>query len=168
MAEKLICAVCGIESSNKLFSSMATSTLFFERLRNADYCPKCAVQVKLSIANSIITTTTNSISGYIIESYLGVESVEVVLGTGVISESISEVSDFFGTRSTVFETKLQQAKKIALNKIKLLADSLGGNAIVGMDIDYTEFTGNRIGVIINGTVVKVIKDYNDERILHTF
>jgi uncharacterized protein YbjQ (UPF0145 family) len=29
----------------------------------------------------------------------------------------------------------------------------GANAVVGVDIDYTEFSGNRIGVVASGTIV---------------
>ena len=34
----------------------------------------------------------------------------------------------------------------------------GGDAVVGIDVDYTEFSGNRIGLIVNGTIVKLEPD----------
>ncbi|MBL6705965.1 MAG: hypothetical protein ISQ06_07635 [Planctomycetaceae bacterium] len=42
--------------------------------------------------------------------------------------------------------------------IKMLAAYVGGNAIVGVDIIYTEFSGNRIGLIVNGTFVEVVRE----------
>ena len=39
--------------------------------------------------------------------------------------------------------------------LKYNAYKKGGNAVIGIDIDYTEFSGNRVGLIINGTIVKI-------------
>ena len=39
--------------------------------------------------------------------------------------------------------------------LKILAAEKGANAVVGVDLDYTEFSGNRVGLILNGTLVKV-------------
>ena len=48
---------------------------------------------------------------------------------------------------------LVQAKTVAMDSLKYLAAERGANAIIGIDLDYTEFTGNRIALIINGTLV---------------
>jgi len=39
---------------------------------------------------------------------------------------------------------------------------LGGNAVIGVDIDYTEFSGNKTGVVINGTIVKLTPIMNHQ------
>ena len=62
---------------------------------------------------------------------------------------------FFGSRSTDFEQKLSSAKETALKKLKLKAFENGADAIVGIDLDYTEFSDNRIGLIANGTLVSL-------------
>ena len=110
------------------------------------------------LAKSVLVTTTHSIDGWKVEKYLGIESVECVIGTGMFSEISSGVSDFLGMRSTAFEKKLQTAKASTFEAIKMLAAQVGGNAIVGIDMDYTEFSGNRIGLIVNGTVVQVVRE----------
>jgi uncharacterized protein YbjQ (UPF0145 family) len=99
-------------------------------------------------------TTTPSIDGHRITKHLGIESVEFVIGTGVFSEVSTSFADFFGLRSTAFESKLQVAKTIAMDSLKCLSVERGATAIVGIDIDYCEFTGNRIALIINGTLVR--------------
>lgn len=109
----------------------------------------------LKRVKSIPLTTTMNIDGYKVKNYIDIESVEVVIGTGIISEFISDFSDFFGERSTPFERKLAEAKKYALDRMRYLAANKGGDAVIGVDIDYTEFTGNRIGVVVNGTIVKL-------------
>ena len=96
-----------------------------------------------------------NIDGYKVKKYIDIESVEVVIGTGIISEVVSDFSDAFGMRSTPFESKLAQAKAHALKRLKYIASSKGGDAVIGVDIDYTEFSGNKIGVIVSGTIVKL-------------
>jgi len=133
------CSVCG----NK-----AEVTVRYKK-----YCMPCYKK----LLDKIIITTTHSVEGYEITEYIDIESAEVVIGTGIVSEWISDIQDSWGMRSTVFEQKLAEAKSITLSKIKYAALSKGGNAVVGMDIDYTEFTGNKIGVIISGTIVNIAK-----------
>ncbi len=107
------------------------------------------------VTDKILATTTMNIDGYRIVKYIDIESVEIVLGTGFFSEFSSDIDDFFGLRSTGFEKKLQHAKKNAFQLLKLRAYEKDANAIVGVDIDYTEFSSNRIGLVANGTLVKI-------------
>ena len=135
-------------------------------------CPNCAkalnrekqhfeaekakkLEVLKQQAKTILVTTTPSVDGYSVKEYLGVESVEFVLGTGVFSEMTTEWQDLFGLRSTAFENKLQTAKNAAFYALKMLAAERGANAIIGIDLDYTEFSGNRIGLVLNGTFVRI-------------
>ena len=107
------------------------------------------------LAAKVLVTTTNGIDGFVVTKYLGIESVEFVIGTGVFSEITTDFQDFFGKRSTAFESKLQAAKKAAFEAFTMLAAEKGANAIIGVDIDYTEFSGNRIGLVLNGTLVRI-------------
>ena len=109
------------------------------------------------IAATLIVTTTHKIDGHYVKKYIGIETVEHVIGTGIFSEVVADVSDVFGARAGVYETKLQKAKTEAMDRLKFVAAMKGANAVIGIDIDYTEFTGNRIGVIINGTIVQIAR-----------
>ncbi len=100
-------------------------------------------------------TSGYNFEGYDIVSYLGHESVQVVLGTGVFSSFDASISDFLGTRSNAYEDKLNMAEKAGKEKLIEKAKSNGGNAIIGVDIDYTTFTNDIIGVIVGGTIVKI-------------
>jgi uncharacterized protein YbjQ (UPF0145 family) len=46
---------------------------------------------------------------------------------------------------------------MAIQKLRFLALRQGGQAVIGIDLDYTEFSSNRIGVVANGTIVKIEK-----------
>ena len=107
------------------------------------------------LAKQVILTTTHSIDGHRVKRYLGIESVEFVIGTGLFSEITSDFQDFVGRRSTAFERKLQEAKKTAFETLAMIAVERDANAILGIDVDYAEFSGNRIGLVVNGTLVEI-------------
>lgn len=67
----------------------------------------------------------------------------------------ASVSDFLGGRSNAYEDKLDSAEKAAKLRLIEKAKRRGGNAIIGIDIDYTTFTNDVIGVIAGGTIVKI-------------
>lgn len=79
----------------------------------------------------------------------------LVMGTGMFSEVSSSLADFLGVRSSAFEQKLQAAKRHAMDALKYIAAERGANAVLAIDLDYTEFSGNRIALIINGTLVRI-------------
>lgn len=105
--------------------------------------------------DKMFLTTTNNIDGYKVERYISIETVEIVPGTGAVSEIFGQLSDAFGARSKMFESKMAQAKKIAFDRLKEVAYNLDGNAIIGIDIDYTEFSNNRVALVVSGTIVRV-------------
>ena len=152
------CSRCGVKQG--LFEAMNA-----DMAATSYTCPTCAPIVakekeeRLALlrarAAKIILTTTPSVDGHAITEYLGIESVEFVLGTGLFSEIGSDFQDFLGRRSKGFEDKLQTAKRTAFEAFAMLAAERGADAAVGMDIDYTEFSGNRIGLVVNGTLVKL-------------
>ena len=107
------------------------------------------------LAKQVILTTTHTIDGHRVKRYRGIESVEFVIGTGLFSEITTDFQDFFGRRSTAFERKLQEAKKTAFDTLAMIAAERGANAILGTDVDYAEFSGNRIGLVVNGTLVEI-------------
>src|ERR1017187_416809 len=75
---------------------------------------KKRVERLIRISQEVLVATTPSIDGHRIRKYLGIESVEFVIGTGVFSEVTSSIADFFGARSTAFENKLRTAKEGAM------------------------------------------------------
>lgn len=142
--ETLSCSVC--------WMTMVAQPTKFTKVRGVHYCNDC---LKEALDSLVTLTTTPNIDGYRVKRYISIESVEYVIGTGFLSEMTSDISDFLGSRSSAFEIKLAAAKKFTMMKMKYLALSQGGNAVLGVDLDYTEFSGNRVGLILNGTVVDI-------------
>jgi uncharacterized protein YbjQ (UPF0145 family) len=106
-------------------------------------------------AASVILTTTPKVDGYIARRYLGIESVEYVIGTGLFSEVSGDIADFLGRRSKSFERKLQEAKRTAMEMLRIVAAEAGANAVLSVDLDYAEFSGNRVALILSGTLVEL-------------
>lgn len=105
--------------------------------------------------NSIKMTSGYNFEGYSIVDYLGVFSGECALGTGFLSSLNASIADLWGTTSNKYSLKLREAKQIAINALQQQAVDAGGNAIIGFDLDYTAFTADIMGVIANGTVVRI-------------
>ena len=102
--------------------------------------------------DSHMLTTGYTFEGYRIEKYITVVSGSAVLGTGLLSEMA--LADFSGTFCDEFETKLEDAKDEAIKKPIRKSVGLGGNAVIGIDIDYMQI-GGMVGVIANGTSVSI-------------
>ncbi|MDD2979585.1 MAG: heavy metal-binding domain-containing protein [Hespellia sp.] len=90
-----------------------------------------------------------------IDKYLGLVSGEVVIGSGYLSDIAASISDFLGVEATEYSDKLKCAKKAALNDMISESVELGGNAIIGISYEYLTFSGNMIGVSVNGTSVSI-------------
>jgi uncharacterized protein YbjQ (UPF0145 family) len=105
----------------------------------------------------MLITTGYDFEGFIIEKYIDVISSSVVLGTGLFSSVSASFADLTGTRSGSYEEKLKSGEREALSILKERAEKLDGNGIIGIDIDYTTFGNDVIGVIVSGTVVVIHK-----------
>lgn len=110
----------------------------------------------------MILTSGYNLEGYDIVSYIGYESARAVIGTGFFSSLDASVSDFLGVRSNTYEDKLDLAEKEARQQLIRKANNMGGNAIIGIDVDYTTFTADLMGVIVGGTIVKAEKRTDKE------
>lgn len=114
--------------------------------------------------DTYMMTSGYNFEGYRIVRYHGVICGESVLGTGFLSSWNASWSDTFGVESESFMNKLKEARLAARKRaVKSMLES-GGNAIIGVDIDYTMFSSNLIGVIFNGTSVTIEKEDHDQKV----
>lgn len=102
-------------------------------------------------------TTGFNFEGYEIVEYLGLVSGEAVIGTGYLSDLKASFSDLLGVESEAYSDKMKYVKKAALYDMLNEAVKKGGNATIGISYDYVTFTGNMIGISVNGTCVKIIQ-----------
>ncbi len=103
---------------------------------------------------SMIVTTTNSIEGRSISAYHGIVVGEAILGANVFRDMFAGITDIIGGRSGAYERSLGEARETALKEMEERARAMGGNAVVGVDIDY-EVINNMLMVSASGTSVTV-------------
>ncbi len=103
---------------------------------------------------SMIVTTTPSIEGKSITAYHGIVVGEAILGANVFRDMFAGITDIIGGRSGAYERSLGEARETALREMEERARAAGGNAVVGVDIDY-EVINNMLMVSASGTSVTV-------------
>lgn len=84
----------------------------------------------------MIITTTPTIEGRPIQKYLGIVTGEAILGANIVRDLFASITDIVGGRSAAYEEELRRARQIALQEMADEAVRLGGNAVVGVDLDY--------------------------------
>jgi uncharacterized protein YbjQ (UPF0145 family) len=105
----------------------------------------------------MLIITTPSIEGKKIVKYLGLVSGEAILGANIFKDLFAGIRDIVGGRSAAYEKELRSAKQIAIEEMVEETKVLGGNAVVGVDLDYETIgigqTGNMLMVSASGTAV---------------
>jgi len=105
----------------------------------------------------MIVTTTPTVEGQPVREYLGIVTGEVIVGANLFRDLFAAVTDIVGGRSGKLEQVLQRAREEALLEMQGEAARLGGNAVVGVDIDYEVLgsNGSMLMVSCSGTAVVV-------------
>lgn len=105
----------------------------------------------------MIISTTPTLEGSPIKTYLGIVSSETIFGTNAIRDFMASLRDFFGGRSASYEEVLLKAKQEALRELEERAARLGANAVVGVDLSYETVgaNGSMLMVVATGTAVVI-------------
>jgi uncharacterized protein YbjQ (UPF0145 family) len=102
----------------------------------------------------MLITTTPSVEGKRITAYHGIVSGEAILGANIFKDFFAGIRDIVGGRSAAYEAELRKAKEIAMQEMSQAAQTLGANAVIGVDLDYeTVGSGNMLMVSASGTAV---------------
>ena len=105
----------------------------------------------------MILTTTSSVDGRPVRTYLGLVTGEAILGANLFRDLFAGIRDIVGGRSAAYEKELAKARQVALDEMSEKARQLGADAIVGIDLDY-EVLGAQSGMLMvsaSGTAVKL-------------
>ena len=107
-----------------------------------------------SDAGAMVVTTTPTVEGRPVRAYHGIVTGETILGANIFRDVFAGIRDIVGGRSAAYEQSLAQARETAIGEMMARARDLGGNAIVGVDLDY-EVINNMLMVSASGTAVTV-------------
>ncbi len=105
----------------------------------------------------MFSTTTNIIEGRPVQDYLGIVTGEVIVGANLFRDLFASITDIVGGRSGKYEDVLARARKEAIGEMEAEAARLGGNAVIGVDLDYEVLgqNGSMLMVSASGTAVVV-------------
>ncbi|MFW5634045.1 MAG: heavy metal-binding domain-containing protein [Erythrobacter sp.] len=108
-------------------------------------------------ARGVIVTTTPTIESRPIQEYCGIVVGEVIVGANLFRDLFANIRDIVGGRSGSYERILADARNQAIEELQAEAATLGGNAVVGIDLDYEVIgaNGSMLMVSASGTAVKV-------------
>ncbi len=105
----------------------------------------------------MIVTTTPSVEGRRIVEYRGIVTGEAILGANIFRDLFAGIRDIVGGRSGAYEASLREARETALKEMEAEAARQGGDAVIGVDLDY-EVLGKENGMLMvsaSGTAVKL-------------
>lgn len=105
----------------------------------------------------MLLSTTPTIEGHPIREYKGVVTGETIIGANFVKDFLANIRDIIGGRSGSYERVIEEARQTSMNEMQERAESLGANAIVGIDIDYETIgkANSMLMVAVSGTAVVV-------------
>ena len=75
------------------------------------------------------------------------------MGANIFQDIAAGITNIVGGRSGTYETTLREGREAALQEMMDEARALGGNAVIGVDIDYETVGANMLMVTASGTAV---------------
>ena len=105
-----------------------------------------------------IILTTETAHNLPVAQRLDIVTAEVVIGMHLFKDVASAFRDVFGGRSETMQRGLKQGRKAALAELRQEAFDLGADAVVGVDLDYSEISGggkSMLFLVASGTAVKL-------------
>ena len=106
--------------------------------------------------DSLKITTTNHYPNYEVDEVMGVITSECVFGMNMFRDFFAGVRDIVGGRSDATQKVLRDARKTCLDELKAEAYELGADGVIGIHLDYQEFSGQGKGMLFlvaSGTAV---------------
>ena len=113
----------------------------------------------------ILMTSGFNFEGYTISEYLGFFSGECAIGLGGMRGLGDHVcfSDS-GVESKVYSRESKKAKNNVMQQLIQQVVEAGGDAIIGLNVDYFPFSRDIMGVVASGTAVKLCPAFSQSRI----
>jgi len=128
-----------------------------EAIEAGDYA-SLPTEVIDELASDIILTTEPTLSDHRITRRLEIITAECVFGMNLFRDFFAGIRDIFGGRSSASQKVLRDSRKVCLTELKREALIAGANAVIGVDLDYSEISGDgksMLFLVASGTAVRV-------------
>ena len=110
------------------------------------------------MSKRIVLTTADSVPRREITEVVEIVSAEVAVGMNIFKDILSAVRDVVGGRAGAVQGTLRDLRGQALEELRQEASRVGADAVVGVDLDYSEFSGggrSMLFIVANGTAVRL-------------
>ncbi|MGB5944177.1 MAG: YbjQ family protein [Leeuwenhoekiella sp.] len=101
--------------------------------------------------------TTESHVDFKIDQRIDILTAECAFGMNVFKDLFAGVRDVIGGRSETLQNTLRESKETVLNELRKEAFLVGANAVIGVDLDYSEFSGggkSMLFIVASGTAIR--------------
>ncbi len=130
-----------------------------ELIDNGQY-DELPTEVIDDLAKELIVTTETTLSGYEVTQRIDIITAECVFGMNIFRDMFAGIRDIFGGRSSASQKVLRDARHTCLTEIRREALMVGANAVIAVDLDYSEISGDgksMLLVVTTGTACRVEK-----------
>ena len=106
----------------------------------------------------ISLSTLASLPGNKEFTVIDVVTAECVYGMNIFRDAFAAFRDVVGGRNDASEKVLKDLKQTCLTELREEALKIGAEAVIGVDLDYSEFSGggkSMLFLVASGTAVKV-------------
>ncbi len=105
----------------------------------------------------MLISTAHSVEGRTVAEYLGLVTGEAIIGAHLFKDLFAGIRDLVGGRSQAYESTIREARDAAVADMQAEAERRGGNAVIGVDIDYEVVGqgGSMMMVSVSGTAVRL-------------
>ena len=106
---------------------------------------------------AILLTTENAPTLAIAER-IEIISAEFAIGMGLLTDVFNAWRDVFGGRSKSYQSTLKDGRKAVLQELRREAFQVGANAVVAVNISYSEISGggkSMMFMVATGTAVRI-------------
>lgn len=107
---------------------------------------------------AIQVTTAPSLEGYKVTRTVDIITAEYVGGVNILRDVLTNWTDVLGGRSATLQNELRIAREVCLANLKAEADRVCANAVIAVDLDYSEISGggkSMLFLVASGTAVIV-------------
>lgn len=150
------CNLCGKLNGPALARCCGCGEIKGSILPAVDMPPE--VQRKVRRPDAIILTTAPTLAGHHITETIDVITAECVFGVNIFRDMFAGLRDIFGGRSAATQNVLRDARKTALTELRKEALLVDADAVIAVDLDYSEISGggkSMLFLVASGTAVKV-------------
>lgn len=128
-----------------------------EAIANKDYAV-LPTEVIDELAKDILLSTETMLEGVHIEERIEVVTAECVFGMNLFRDFFAGIRDVFGGRSAASQKVLRDLRRTCLTELKREALLVGANAVIAIDLDYSEISGDdksMLFMVASGTAVRI-------------